>query len=159
MRNSFKCILYIELNNFQNTSEWIILSFLSTQKQRQKKSKVQKSLTIEPVVLWNVSSDVMVVMSRPQGPRERSILAKEIRSCSRVEVLICKGGKNTQDFKSLPADTADNRPISRHETQDVYCIHQNILFCKFPLQILKNLLSWRKNNSINFGKLITNTWI
>ena len=98
-RNSFKCILYIELNNFQNTSEQIILSSLSTQKQMQKKkSKVWKSLTIEPVVLWNVSSDVMVVMSRPKGPRECSIFAKEIRSCSRVEVLICKGEKNTQDF-------------------------------------------------------------
>ena len=41
VRNSFKCILYIELNNFQNTAEWIILSFLSTQKQRQKNQKCE----------------------------------------------------------------------------------------------------------------------
>lgn len=71
------------------------MSFLSTQKQRQNSKKWEKSLTIEPVVLWNVSSDVMVVVSRPKGPCECSIFAKEIRSCSRVEVLIWEGEKNT----------------------------------------------------------------
>lgn len=73
------------------------MSFLSRQA-KTKQSKVRKSLTIEPVVLRNVSPDVMVVMSRPKGPRECSIFAKEIRSCSRVEVLIWEGEKNTQDF-------------------------------------------------------------
>lgn len=32
----------------------------------------------------------MVVLCQPKGPCECSVLAKEIRCCSRVEVLVCK---------------------------------------------------------------------
>lgn len=70
----------------------VMRNYISTPK-RWQNIKAKPRLTIEPVVLGDVSPEVVVVMRGSQGPCERGVFAQEVGCRSRVEVLICTGAQ------------------------------------------------------------------
>lgn len=106
------------------------------------------TLTIDPVVLWDICSNVVLIWRRTQRATKHAVLPQEIRHCSRIQVLIWgQTVKHTERHSTF--STADQNICHRYMKMTAWsphCIYPpspfSLSFCLSPSLCLISDSSW-----------------